>query len=153
MQPLFESYLDRLQELHDDILQAISRLPQAALDWVPGPGMNSLSVLVVHVTGAERYWVGDVVARDPSDRDRAVEFRVQGLDAATLEKRLGDTLDHTRGVLEELTLQDLETVRVSPRDGREFTVAWALAHALEHTAVHAGHAQITRQLWEQKGMV
>jgi ankyrin repeat protein len=30
-------------------------------------------------------------------------------------------------------------------------VAWCLAHALEHTALHLGHMQITRQLWEQRG--
>ena len=153
MQPFFADYLDRLQELHENILQAIERLPPDALDWAPGPGMNSLCVLAVHVSGSERYWIGDVVARDPSDRDRAAEFRAQGLDAATLEKRLADTLVHTRGVLEELRLKDLETVRVSPRDGRRFTVAWSLAHALEHTAIHVGHIQITRQLWEQQEAV
>ena len=150
MQPFFADYLDRLQELHENILQAIEGLPPDALDWTPGPGMNSLCVLVVHVSGAERYWIGDVVARDPSDRDRAAEFRVQGLDAAALENRLADTLVYTRGVLETLTLEDLETIRISPRDGRRFTVAWSLAHALEHTAIHVGHIQITRQLWEQQ---
>lgn len=78
MHPFFEAYLDRLQELHAGILRAIDGLPAAALDWVPGPGMNPIAVLVVHAAGAERYWIGDVVARDPSDRDRAAEFWVQG---------------------------------------------------------------------------
>jgi uncharacterized damage-inducible protein DinB len=150
MHPFFEAYLDRLQGLHDNILQAIEGLPPAALDWIPGPDMNSIAVLVVHTVGAERYWVGDVVARDPSGRDRTAEFRAQGLDAATLKKCLNETLAHTRGVLEGLTLRDLEAIRISPRDGREYTVAWALAHALEHTAMHVGHIQITRQLWEQR---
>ena len=36
MQPFFQDYLDRLQELHADITQAIEGLPGAALDWVPG---------------------------------------------------------------------------------------------------------------------
>ena len=151
MQPFLEAYLDRLQGLHVDMLRALGGLPAVALDWVPGPDMNSIAVLIVHTVGAERYWVGDVVARDPSGRDRAAEFRAQGLDTTTLEQRLGDALAHTQGVLEGLTLQDLETVRVSPRDGREYTVAWALAHALEHTAMHVGHIQIMRQLWEQRG--
>jgi uncharacterized damage-inducible protein DinB len=151
MQPFLEAYLDRLQGLHADMLGALGGLPAVALDWVPGPGMNSITVLVVHTVGAERYWVGDVVGCDPSGRDRAAEFRAQGLDAATLKQRLDDTLAHTRGVLEGLTLQDLQAIRVSPRDGREYTVAWALAHALEHTAIHVGHIQIMRQLWEQRG--
>jgi len=29
-------------------------------------------------------------------------------------------------------------------------VAWALLHALDHTAQHLGHMQITRQLWDQE---
>lgn len=92
MHPFFQDYLDRLQRLHDYIERAIQGLPQTALDWVPGPNMNSLSVLIVHVTGAERYWIGDVVGRDPSGRDREAEFRAQGLDVATLKKRLADSL-------------------------------------------------------------
>jgi hypothetical protein len=28
-------------------------------------------------------------------------------------------------------------------------VAWALLHALEHTTLHLGQIQLTRQLWEQ----
>jgi ankyrin repeat protein len=61
-----------------------------------------------------------------------------------------DALSYSRGVLEQLTLQDLAALRVSPRDGQEFTVAWCLAHALEHMAVHLGHMQIMRQLWDQR---
>jgi class 3 adenylate cyclase len=147
----FADYLDRLQRLHDDVAHAVEGLSQEALDWAPGPDMNSLCVLVVHLAGAERYWIGDVVGRDPSGRDRDAEFRARGVGAAALKARLADALAHSRGVLEELTLEDLEAVRVSPRDGREFSVAWALAHALEHTAIHVGHAQLVRQLWDQAG--
>jgi hypothetical protein len=30
------------------------------------------------------------------------------------------------------------------------TAGWALNHALAHTALHIGHAQITRQLWDAR---
>jgi uncharacterized damage-inducible protein DinB len=142
----FEDYLDRLEELHAELERAIEGLSPEALDWSPGPHMNALGVLVAHVTGAERYWVGDVVEREPSTRNRQAEFRSQGVNAPMLASCLDEMLAYTRGVLEGLTLQDLATPRVSPRNGREFTVAWALAHTLEHTAIHVGHAQITRQL-------
>jgi len=147
---ILEVYLERLQALHAGIERAIAGLPQAALDWVPGPDMNSLCVLVVHATGAQRYWIGDVAGRDPSGRDRAAEFRARGLDEAALKRRLDETSAYSRGVLEALTWQDLEELRVSPRDGRKFTVAWSLAHALEHTAIHLGQMQIVRQLWGQR---
>jgi uncharacterized damage-inducible protein DinB len=151
MQPFFVAYFNRLEGLHDDITQAIDGLPREALDWVPGPDINSLAVLVAHVVGSQRYWIGDVVAGDPSNRDRDAEFRTQGVDAATLKKRLADTLAHSRAVLESLALEDLTEARVSARVDHKITVGWALAHALEHTAIHVGHIQIVRQWWEQQG--
>ena len=151
MVSVLEDYLERLQALHANIERTIEGLSLPALDWVPGPDMNSLGVLAVHVAGAERYWIGDVVGRDPSGRDRAAEFRTRGLDAAALNACLAETLAYSQAVLEGLTLPDLEATRVSPRDGREFTVAWCLAHALEHTALHLGQMQMTRQLWEEQG--
>ncbi len=66
-----------------------------------------------------------------------------------LKKRLTDNLEYARTVLEKFTIQDLETTRISPRDGREFTIAYALLHALEHDALHLGQIQLNRQLWEQ----
>jgi Uncharacterized protein conserved in bacteria len=150
MQTFFESYLDLLQDCHNGILEALEGLPPAALDWVPGPDMNSINVLVFHLTGAERFWIGDIAAQEPSDRDRAAEFRVQGVGMDVLKKRLVDNLDYAQTALEKISLQDLESSRIRPSDGNEFTVAWALMHALEHATSHLGQIQITRQLWEQK---
>lgn len=148
MHPFFIDYLDRLAELHLEIERAIDELPQEALDWIPGPDMNSLCVLLVHVSGAERYWIGDVIGQDPSGRKRESEFLAHGLDESTLKKRLADSLAYARNLLETLTLSDVQSKRTSPRDGRTFTVGWSLLHALEHTAIHAGHIQMVRQLWE-----
>lgn len=150
MQPFFTDYLNNLQELHRDIRTALEGLPQAALDWTLDPEINSLSVLVVHVTGSERYWLGDVVAGENSNRDREAEFKVRGLSSEMLLQRLSDVEAYLQLVLERLTIQDLETPRISPRNGREVTVAWAMGHALKHTALHLGHVQIMRQLWEQR---
>jgi uncharacterized damage-inducible protein DinB len=146
----FADYLERLQTLHTQMQRAIEGLSQDALDWSPGPDMNSIAVLAAHTASAQRYWIGDVAAQDASDRDRDAEFRTQGVDAASLLARLDAALAHSRSVLEKLTLSDLEATRISPRDGKEYSVAWALAHALQHTAIHVGHAQMTRQLWEQR---
>ena len=149
MQSFFTSYLDLLQDCHNGILQTIDGLPQAALDWIPGQEMNSISVLVFHLTGSEKYWIGDIAAQEPSNRDRDAEFRVQGVEMDILRKRLADNLEYARNVLDKMSLQDLESMRVSPSNGREYTAAWALLHALEHASLHLGQIQLTRQLWEQ----
>jgi len=149
MQSFFTSYLDLLQDCHNGILEALDGLPTAALDWVPGQEMNSISVLLFHLTGSERYWIGDIAAQESSNRDRDAEFRVQGVEMDILKKRLADNLEYARNVLDKMSLRDLESSRVSPTGGREYTVAWALLHALEHASLHLGQIQITRQLREQ----
>lgn len=153
MQPFMSDYLNNLQDLHREILSTVEELPPTALDWTPpGSDYNSLNVLIVHLTGAERYWLGDVVAGEASGRDREAEFQLHGLSPDELRNRLEESLVYAYGVLEKLTLPDLETSRISPRNGREITVAWALAHTLKHTALHVGHIQITRQLWDQQNV-
>jgi uncharacterized damage-inducible protein DinB len=88
MQTFFKDYLSLLQDCHNSILEALEGLPPAALDWNPGPDMNSISVLVVHLTGAERYWIGDVAAQDPTERDRDAEFRVHDVEMDILKSVL-----------------------------------------------------------------
>jgi len=44
-----------------------------------GLEMSSICALVVHPSGAGRYWIDDVAARESSGRDRATEFRAEGL--------------------------------------------------------------------------
>jgi uncharacterized damage-inducible protein DinB len=152
MQPFFLSYLSNLEELHNDIRSALQGLTPEMLDWTPGAEMNSLSVLITHLSGAERYWLGDVIAGEPSDRDRDAEFKVQGLTGEALIQHLDESDEFARKVLETLTLQELETTRVSPRNGRQVVVGWALGHALKHAALHVGHIQMIRQLLLQRGV-
>lgn len=151
----FEDIFQRLQALHDHMLRALEGLSQEALDWSPGPEMNSLAVLAAHTAGSIRYWIGDVAGQDPSGRVRQTEFETTNLDREALVMRLNAALAHSRGVLEKLALADLEARRATPpyggqRANEEYTVAWALAHALEHTGIHVGQMQLTRQLWDQR---
>jgi uncharacterized damage-inducible protein DinB len=149
MANFYADYLNRLEELHTELAKSLQGLPQEALDWKPGKEMNSIAVLITHLTGAERYWIGDVVAGIITPRDRAAEFRVSGIPLETLQKRIADSTAFARQVLNSMALPVLEEERVSPRDGQKFSVSWSLLHVLDHTAIHLGHIQLTRQLWEQ----
>jgi hypothetical protein len=150
MEKYFEALLDRFDELHRDVQQTLDELPPEAIDWVPAPDMNSLAVLILHMTGSERYYIGDVCLGDLSFRDRNAEFRVKGMDAAALKRRLTDLAAYEKSAFEQLHVAELGQERVAPKDLRTFTVAWALNHALEHTAIHVGHIQILKQMWQLK---
>ena len=151
MQQFFKDYLERLTIYHQDFAATFAGLPQEALDWVPGKEMNSFCVLVVHTMGAERYFLSDVISNISSNRVRANEFVAKGLDEAALKQRLDETLDFARTVLEKLSVEQLGDARVSPQHPNEaFTVGSALLRTIAHTGLHVGHAQITRQLWDQR---
>jgi len=149
MTVFYDDLFDRFYELHTENVKALDGYPSEALDWAPGPEMNSIAVLVVHLASAERYWIG-VALNEPPDRDREAEFMTKGLSADALKAQLFSADDYARQALARLSLPDLEAVRHSPRNAKAFTAGWCLAHALEHTALHTGHIQLTRQLWEQK---
>ncbi len=148
MDPFLADILRLLEEKHADFAAALAGLPPEAVNWQPGEGMNTLAVLAVHSAGAERFWIGDIAMQEPLKRDRPGEFATQNFTAEQAIARLDWSLDYARGALARLTLADLTTARANPRNGSETTVGWAILHALEHTAMHAGHAQLTRQLWE-----
>jgi hypothetical protein len=150
MTTFFTDLIDRFAELHADLAKAVDGLPVEALDWTPGPEMNSICVLVVHLTGAEHYWLCDVAWGEPSGRVRAEEFGVHGLTAEELKTRITAADVCTRKALAKFSLGDLDAERKSSRNNKAFRVGWCLMHALEHSSLHLGHVQLTRQLWEQK---
>ena len=150
MIPFYAELLNRLRAHHDEIEKAIEVLPQEALDWKPVPKMNSICVLAVHIAGAERFLIGDIVKGESSQRDRPAEFKAAGLDAATVMKRLRESETYVESALETLSLADLSEMRPDPRDGSQVPVSWAVLHALEHTAMHNGQIQDLRQLYQDK---
>jgi hypothetical protein len=145
MHPIFTAYLDRLDAMHVDIKRAVEGLPQAALDWSPAPEINSIAVLIAHTAGAERFWIVEQAGGDTVDRDRSAEFRVEGLTLPGLLALLDDSMALAYAVLERLSPDDL----TRPASSRPGDAAWALWHALEHSAQHSGHIQLTRQWWDQ----
>jgi uncharacterized damage-inducible protein DinB len=150
MEPFFKDCIERLRALHSDIEKCLSSLPSEALGWQPGPDMNSLAVLAAHTAGAQRYWIGDMLAGDPSQRVRAGEFEFRESQAQALIDKLRKTLAHSEATLSAMRVDDLDEVCTSAQHGRDFSLAFCLLHALDHTALHLGHMELTRQLWDQQ---
>lgn len=148
MHPAFDAFYSILSALHDSAKRALDGVTQAQLDWHPGEEMNSLAVLAAHIAGAERFWLGDIVMGELSGRNRDREFATREVGAEALSAMLDTGLETAGRIFATLAPEQLAEVRTSPRDGREYTVAWSIAHVLEHTALHVGHMEITRQLVE-----
>src|SRR5688500_15884865 len=100
MHQMMSDYLKLLAKLHADFEKCLEGMTVEGLDWTPGRDMNSLCVLVVHVVGSARYWVGDVAASIDSKRNRDAEFTASGLDAAQLKALLFANREFIYNVLE-----------------------------------------------------
>jgi hypothetical protein len=150
MLPFCEAYIRELEAFYGDIQRSIAGLPQEVLDWVPGGDMNSINVIVSHATGAQRFLAGDLVGGIPSNRSRDAEFQAKGLTALDLSELMSAAFRASKKALDGLTEADLNAAQPRSKDGRSFTVAAALLHALGHTAEHAGHVQLTRQMWDMR---
>lgn len=150
MTPFAETFVSLLRSTHEAAKRALDGLSPEDLDWVPGPEMNSLTVLAAHTAGAERLLIGTMVGGKPTNRVRDEEFSAAGVAVEDLFKLLDDALAESEAVLGVLKVEDLDKITRSPMSGREFPVSWALLHGLEHTANHVGHMEVTRQLLDQR---
>lgn len=113
---------------------------------------NTLYQLGFHVLGSARYWAITLAGGRDFHRDRPAEFVSSGTGAeliADLEELIGqvhvqvDPLDSAD--MERLTAGSAGHRSVASGD-EGLPLRDSLLHALEHTALHLGHAQVTRQL-------
>ena len=146
-------YMQAYNEILGNLLERMegifSELPVEALDWTPDPALNSITVLVVHTTGTLRYWLGELLGGEAAHRDREAEFSAHGLSKVQLHSLLNETQAQVSRVLEKIVPDDLATKKYSTIHKDYFTGAYALVHGVEHTALHLGHMEITKELWEQ----
>jgi uncharacterized damage-inducible protein DinB len=145
-----DNYLNRLDDLHNQVSVLIAELPAEALNWRPIEGKddhvtNSLAVMAVHIAGAEHFWIAEVVGRRPAMRDRNAEFVVVADTPAELLQLLEKVSQETKEVLSALSESDLGETRQA-RD-RTVAVRWGILHVIDHTSLHLGHMQMTYQLW------
>ena len=150
MLPECASYLEMMDDLRKQVAELIAELPAEALNWRPIEGeddhvTNSLAVMAAHVAGAEHFWIHEVAGGQPPTRDRPAEFVTEVEGPEPLLEKLKDNGQKTRQIMASLTAADLDSTRQA--HDRTVPMRWAILHAIDHTALHLGHMQITYQLW------
>jgi uncharacterized damage-inducible protein DinB len=152
MTPEIETYSNYIRKQIADIHAALKGLTNAQLNQRPDvPGANSAYVIATHVLGNIRAWVLGIACGQPLRRDRPAEFASSG----TYEE-LGKAACALSGEISEA----LEALDPSTLDDRfvpsqelwgegepdEISRREALAHVLEHAAMHLGQVHLTRDL-------
>jgi uncharacterized damage-inducible protein DinB len=152
MTPEAASIAALLERLSHDMLAQLDGIAEPDLNRaLPLPETNSLYALATHTLGAGEYWTLVMGGGRDIPRDRPAEFRASGA-YADLVARRDRWLTDLRNVFDQLTAAELDRVadvaeaQRRPWMGDPFTVRDCLLHALEHTALHLGHIQLTAQL-------
>jgi uncharacterized damage-inducible protein DinB len=144
------NYLERLEDLRGQMANLVAGLPAEALNWRPIEGKddmatNSLAALAAHASGAERFWIAEVVGGRPGARNREAEFARRATSSEQVAEWLEQTALQTRLVISGLADAVLDETRQI--EGHSVPVRWCFLHVIDHTALHLGQMQITRQLW------
>src|SRR5690606_41522162 len=137
MREPYESYFHHLRELHNMIKRAAEGLPAEGLDWAPAPETNSLAVLMVHVAGAERHWIGEIVGRQPIDRNRSAEFETAGHGQAADRRHVADAPELGPRGVGRRQLPAPAPPRQPPPPGRAARLARAPRPSLHQPPPHA----------------
>jgi hypothetical protein len=134
-------------QVHQQIREELDGLDDAALNWVPTPGANSVATIINHLLGSESETLHSV-AGVAYQRDRTAEFAAPHLagsqvrqllqDADDLISELGPRIDARR-------LDEAISLPTLPATDRRTGLAWMIGN-LGHAREHLGHIQLTCQL-------
>ncbi len=151
MEAEVQGYLSEFGILKKQIREAIQNLSDEAINWCPFPDTNSIYAILCHLVGSEEYWVRQVIGGESVDRDREAEFRASG--------HLSEIVDRWEkvGIISENILSNLSSSQLGESRTLtlatgvvSYTVRGRILHIISHYAIHLGHIQLTRQLWEQR---
>jgi uncharacterized damage-inducible protein DinB len=138
-----------LDETWDALLKEVAGADDALFQWTPGPDFNSVAILLRHLAGSERYWIGGAVGGIPSHRVREREFVHDRPAREAVLRAVEEARRTTRRVLAPLAMGDLQVEMAAPAPatgpGRR-TKLWALLHYLEHLGYHRGQALLVLKL-------
>jgi len=137
-----------VESLHEDIFKAVDPLGDAEINWVHPQLSNTIGILLRHVAGSERYWIGEVVGGRAMHRKRETEFTHEPLTKAPLVENLRRAHSQVQEVLQSLSAGDLASlVDVPSQSGtRQHTKAWAILHSIQHTSYHLGQIQLFKKM-------
>lgn len=115
--------------------------------WITPPGVsNSTGVLVRHLCGNLRHYVGAVLGQSGYVRTRDAEFQAPPVSRADLLALIAATEREITPVLASLTDEQLAGDFPEPQNGRIFEAPDYMAHLVMHLGYHLGQIDYHRRL-------
>src|SRR6516225_6014694 len=102
-----QAVVEHLEETWDALLKAAAEADDVAFYWTPGPEFNSAAILLRHLAGSERWWIGEGIGEVPSHRNREAEFLHDRPRREDVLRSVDEARRITRRVLAPLTVEHL----------------------------------------------
>lgn len=152
MDALVKPISQTIEVIHDDIFEAVEPLSDEAINWTHPHLSNTIGILLRHIAGSERYWIGEVVGGRSAQRVREAEFVRERLQKAPLVEGLRQAHAFVQEVLGTLTLADLtREVDVTWRGKQHrLTKEWAVLHSVHHSSYHLGQIQLFKKMAQSR---
>ena len=137
--------LDGQAERYGKVVEALS---DEGMNWRPGnEETNSVAQLVRHVTAVQNLLLARALGESPEyshdyslRSDPATKAELHGLIAAAKAKK-----DEQLARLDGMDMSEMLDNGRAPR-------AYFIIHTADHGQEHLGHAELTKQLWEQRAL-
>ena len=146
----FLMFIDRAL---DGMLRIVEEMGEERANMRPDlPGANSPYAIMTHCMGVCDYWIGTLLGKRDSSRDRDAEFRASGTIVELRQRVSGlkaKLLEDVKKVQGEKPLGSAPNSMYNPLRGTDFgdwTEGTALIHAYEELAQHHGQMELTRDL-------
>ncbi|MDQ2787513.1 MAG: DinB family protein [Chloroflexota bacterium] len=137
--------LDGQAERYGNVVNA---LPEEALNWQPGNAeTNSVAQLVRHVTAVQQVLLGRAL-NESSEHDHLHSLRNDPATKEELHSLLADAKAKKDEQLARLDVMDMS--EMLPGQRGPTMRAQYIIHTADHGQEHLGHAELTKQLWEQR---
>jgi len=147
MDSFVEPHLHALEDLTRQVVETVTPLDDEQINRTVAGLQNSVGILLRHMAGSERYWIGEVAGGRPAHRNRDTEFGHEPLRKSELLAELERVTALSREVIGGISRDDLMTlVDVQRTKVAKETKAFALMHATQHLAYHLGQLRYLAKL-------
>ena len=160
------SFLSQLEDQSRRLNEDLEGITPDELGWQPGPGMNSIGMLLAHLAVVEVWWAGMALDLEtpvtepvigipvdgdgmPLPEDGAPPATLAGKDLAYYRDLLARARAYVRETYSRMMDADLNRSieRTWDEGARVYTVRWILYHTLEHFAGHYGQILLLRHIY------
>jgi uncharacterized damage-inducible protein DinB len=151
MDPYVAPFLREIEDLRRQTVEMVTPLDDEKINrTVPGL-RNTVGIVLRHMSGSMRYWIGEVVGGRPARRDRDAEFGHDPLRKNELLSEFDRVVALARDILEHLLSPELlrEVDVQRPQAGGKETKGYAVIHATQHLAYHVGQLRCMIRLFER----